>query len=127
MYEYTLVNFNAVFLRFVFFGQMTRGTFSLSNDNSATNRAWHRWKAHTIVFHMVPLSQNVIFSDLFLILVERVTFLLLSLNFCISIFLLLTIVVHMSVFSTINRNSFIQFLENEYFYQSISYNYAGVK
>ena len=36
MYEYTLVNFKAVFLRFVF-RQLTRGTFSLSNDNSATN------------------------------------------------------------------------------------------
>ena len=39
MYEYTSVNFKAVFLR-IFFCQMTRCTFSLSNNNSATNRAW---------------------------------------------------------------------------------------
>ena len=39
MYESTLVNFSVVFLRTVF-RQITRGTVSLLNDNSSTNRAW---------------------------------------------------------------------------------------
>ena len=64
MYGYTLVNFKTVFLRIVF-RQMTRApslyqtiTHELIELGSYV---WHRWKAHRTVFHVVPLSQNVIF------------------------------------------------------------------
>ena len=64
MYEYNLVNFRAVFLRLIVF-LMTRGPFSLSNDTSATNRAWQlslaQLESPYKCFHVVPLSQSVIF------------------------------------------------------------------